>query len=150
MAERGTGRGEFAAAEGGSTPGTGARVGVPAGWGRRITALIIDWLVANLAAFALVRDGAVWQPPTTWIDFVPLAVFGVEVWLLTAFVGASVGHRLRGLVVVRTDGTAVGPVRAFIRTALILLVLPPVLVGADGRGLHDRLAGTMILQVAGS
>ncbi len=104
------------------------------GGGGRIAALVVDWLLANLAAFALVRDPAVWQAPVTGLDFVPLAVFAVEVWILTAFVGASVGQRLRHLVVARLDGRPVGLVRAFVRTALILLVVPPFLVGARRPG----------------
>jgi uncharacterized RDD family membrane protein YckC len=117
-----------------------------AGWGTRITALVLDWFLANLAAFALVRDTGIWQAPVTGSDFVPLAVFGAEIWLMTAFVGASVGQRLRHLVVVGVDGRPAGVVRAFVRTTLILLVLPPLIVDADGRGLHDRLAGTVLVR----
>ncbi|MEQ7123419.1 RDD family protein [Actinopolymorpha sp. B11F2] len=142
MAEQSTGRGY-----------AGQRLGLPeagrgslAGWGTRITALILDWFLANLAAFALVRDAGIWQAPATGRDLVPLAVFALEVWLMTAFVGASVGQRLRHLVVVRLDGAPVGVVRAFVRTALILLVLPPLIVDRDGRGLHDRLAGTALVR----
>jgi uncharacterized RDD family membrane protein YckC len=29
---------------------------------------------------------------------------------------------------------------------LILLVLPPLIVDRDGRGLHDRLAGTVLVR----
>ncbi|WP_026256781.1 RDD family protein [Actinopolymorpha alba] len=131
----------------------GQRLGLPAtgrgalaGWGARIAALLIDWLVANLAAFALVRDAAIWQAPVTAVDFLPLAVFGLETWLMTAFVGASIGQRVRHLVVARLDGQPVGLVRGFVRAALVLLVVPVLIVDADGRGLHDRLAGTVLVR----
>jgi hypothetical protein len=75
--------------------------GTSAGWGRRAVALVIDWVVANLIAFAIVRRPDVWQAPVDGLDFLPLAAFGLEVWLLTAFLGASLGHRVCGLVLVR-------------------------------------------------
>lgn len=128
----------------GSAPASGR--GAEAGWGRRVAALVIDWLIANLAAFALVRDPAVWQAPVTGLDFVPLGIFALEVWVTTAFVGASIGQRLRHLVVARVDGRPVGLFRAFVRTVGILLVVPPLIVGSDGRGLHDRVAGTVIVR----
>lgn len=131
----------------------GYRLGLPedgrgalAGWGSRITALLLDWLLANLVAIALVRDPGVWQAPVTAVDFVPLMVFGVEIWLMTAFVGASIGQRMRHLVVARLDGRPVGFARSLVRAVLVLLVLPPLVVDADGRGLHDRLAGTVLVR----
>ena len=130
----------------------GYRLGLPehgrgamANWGPRVAALVIDWLLANLVAFALVRDPTIWQAPVTGRDYLPLAVFGVEIWLMTAFVGASIGHRLRHLVVARLDGQPVGPLRGLVRAALILLVIPVLIVDGDGRGLHDRLAGTVLV-----
>jgi uncharacterized RDD family membrane protein YckC len=33
-----------------------------------------------------------------------------------------------------------------IRTVLLCLVIPPVVYDADGRGLHDRAAGTIVLR----
>ena len=70
----------------------GRRLGLPetgrgslAGWGARITALLVDWLLANLAALGIVRDDAVWQAPVTALDFLPLALFGLQVWLMTGF-----------------------------------------------------------------
>lgn len=118
-----------------------------AGWGRRILALLLDWAVANLGAFAIVRDAAIWQAPQTWLDLVPLGVFAVELWVLTGLLGFSIGHRALGLGVVRLNSRPVGLARALLRTALILLVVPPLVQDADGRGLHDRVAGTVILRV---
>jgi len=33
------------------------------------------------------------------------------------------------------------------RTLLIFLIIPPLLVNADGRGLHDRLCRTIVLRL---
>jgi hypothetical protein len=38
-------------------------------------------------------------------------------------------------------------VKSLIRTVLIVLVIPPLLADAEGRGLHDRLAKTKIINV---
>jgi len=128
-----------------SLPVEGA--GSLAGWPRRIGALLVDWIASNLAAYALLRDGAAWQQPVTGLDFVPLAVFAVEVWLLTALLGMSMGHRLFGIGVRRLDGRIpVGFGRALVRTLLILLVVPVIIIDRDGRGAHDRLAGTVLVR----
>ncbi len=119
--------------------------GQTATWGARFVAVFVDWLLANAVAFAIVRDVGLWQAPTTWHDFLPLTIFAVEVWVMTAIFGGSVGHKLRRLAVVRPDGKPVGFLKAAIRTLGVLLIIPPFLVlGSDGRGLHDRLAGTAI------
>jgi uncharacterized RDD family membrane protein YckC len=119
--------------------------GQRATWGARFVAVFVDWLLANVVAFAIVRDVTIWQAPTTWHDFLPLAIFAVEVWVMTAVFGGSVGHKVRRLAVVRPDGRPVGFLKAAIRTLGVLLIIPPfVVLGEDGRGLHDRLAGTAI------
>lgn len=108
--------------------------------------LSVDWLLANLTVLVVIQTPQVWQAPVTGIDFLPLIVFGLEVWLLTAFLGASVGHRVSGLAVIGPDGRLPGVGRAAARTVLILLVVPPLVVDPDGRGLHDRLAGTLLVR----
>ena len=40
-----------------------------------------------------------------------------------------------------------GPLRALVRTALLCLVIPAVVWGPDGRGLHDVVAGTTITRI---
>ena len=142
-----------------SEPGTaaaassrpGARLGLPsagpgavAGWGVRLLALILDWVLANLAALALAQGSVIWTPgtPASWL---PLGLFLLEVWLLTGLSGASAGQRLLRLRVLRLDRRPVGLWRSLVRTALIALVLPPLVFDRDGRGLHDLAAGTVVV-----
>jgi uncharacterized RDD family membrane protein YckC len=40
----------------------------------------------------------------------------------------------------------VGFARGAVRTALLCLVIPAVVWDADGRGLHDKAAGTVIVR----
>ncbi len=76
------------------------------------------------------------------------AAFAVQVLVLTALTGQSLGKRVLGIRVVRLqerDGPP-GFVPAAIRTALVMLVLPALIMDRDGRGLHDRAAGTLVVR----
>jgi uncharacterized RDD family membrane protein YckC len=110
----------------------------------RVVALLLDWLIANVVAFAIFRDGAMFSAPTTTLDLAPLAVFAVETWLFTGLFGSSLGQLIRGIGVVQRNGQPIGLWRALIRTGLILLVVPPLVV-VGGRGLHDKAVDTVIL-----
>ena len=127
----------------------GVRLGLPddgpgsvAGWGRRIAALLIDWALANFIALVIAGSEA-FSGSARWL---PLAVWFVVVWLLTGLTGASAGQRLLRITVLRLDHRPVGLVRAFVRTALIALVVPPLVFDRDGRGLHDMAAGTVVVR----
>lgn len=141
----------------------GSRLGLPpqgpgsmAGMGRRVGGLIVDWAACQAIGYAFF-DG---QPMAA------LLVFAVENLILIGTLGSTLGHRLFGLRVRRVraprslmaggvDGTErpepgpdlpAGPVRALVRTVLLCLVIPAAIWDADGRGLHDRLAGTAIVR----
>jgi uncharacterized RDD family membrane protein YckC len=105
-------------------------------WLRRVAALAVDWVVALLITTLLP-----WESP-----LLPLAVFALEQVLLVGTLGHSLGHRLLGLQVQREGGGDAGPVAALIRTVLLVAVLPPLITDEDGRGLHDKAAGTRIVR----
>ena len=46
----------------------------------------------------------------------------------------------------RVDDRVPGLLRAAVRTGLLLLVVPAVVQDGDGRSLHDRAAGTVIVR----
>jgi len=105
---------------------------------RRVAALCVDWAVCLLISAAFFGG----DPTAT------LAIFAAENVLLVATIGHTLGHRLLGIHVRRAAG--VGPVglgRAALRTALVCLVIPAVVWDGDGRGLHDRSAGTLIVRL---
>jgi uncharacterized RDD family membrane protein YckC len=129
----------------------GERLGLPkegtgsaASYGRRLLAIFIDWGLAWLAVLFLARAFG-WQVGPG--SLLPVAVFGVEVWLLTGLLGLTVGKRLLGLRVVRLDGRPVGLLWSLVRTLLLILVLPALIWDRDYRGLHDRAANTMVINV---
>ena len=120
-----------------------------ASWGRRIAALLVDWLLCTLAvvlAFGLddyTEAGSV-------ASLLVLPLFIVESTLLTWLAGGSIGKLLTGLCVVPADGNLhrLNPVKVLIRQLLIALVVPPLVFRNDGRGLHDLAAGTSTVTFA--
>ena len=74
------------------------------------------------------------------------ALFGAETWLLTALTGYTLGKRLLGIRVARIDGVPVGLGMGLLRTVLLLLVVPPLVLDKDLRGLHDRAARTIVIR----
>jgi uncharacterized RDD family membrane protein YckC len=116
-------------------PGSVARLG------RRTAALFIDWGICTLIATAFLgyRLGAGRANP-----FAPLGVLFVMNLLMVGSAGYTVGHRLLGMRVERVPAGYAGPWRALIRTTLLCLAVPPLLWDRDERGLHDRVAGTVL------
>ena len=70
--------------------------------------------------------------------------------LFVALGGASFGHRIVGLKVVRfSDGGAVTPRQSLIRTALLLPLVTAITFDEDGRGINERLSNTVLVQTRG-
>jgi uncharacterized RDD family membrane protein YckC len=103
---------------------------------RRLLALLIDWLLSMLIAYWLTRT-----------QFWTIAVFTVEVYVLTALTGSTVGKRLVGIRAIRTNGGPIGFRWSLVRTAILLTVVPPLLTDRDLRGLHDRAADTVVVRI---
>jgi uncharacterized RDD family membrane protein YckC len=132
--------GVASAGETGEYPGQ--QLGLPesgpgsvAGVGRRLGALLIDWLLCEAIAI-----GAFHQ------QYLTIVVFAVETYLLTALTGYTAGKRVLGLRVARLDGKPVGLLWALVRTVLFLAVVPPLVFDSDLRGLHDKAANTIVLR----
>lgn len=119
----------------------GRRLGLPAegpgrlaGFGSRLVAFLVDTLACATLAAVFGRD-QIWTTP----------VFAAEVLVLTVLVGGSAGQLVTGLRVRRLDGRPLGPGRVLVRTVLLLGLVPALIWDRDGRGLHDRAAGSVIL-----
>lgn len=129
----------------------GAGIGLPeegpgaaAPYGRRLLALLLDWGLSWLVAALLVAVAGSQDPATR--SAANLAVFAVEVWVLTATAGVTAGKLLCGLRVRRLDGRPVGFGWSLARTLLLLAVLPALLWDRDHRGMHDRATGTVVVR----
>ena len=112
-----------------------------AGIGSRAVAFGIDAVLCNLVASGAGRLGVSLTHGT-----LVLWIFLIEVFVLTRLGGASAGHRVAGLQVVRLDGTPPSLLAALTRTAGIALLFPVLIWDRDQRGLHDRAAGTVLLR----
>jgi len=121
----------------------GQRLGLPragrdsvAGIGRRLVALLIDWLACRLIAVGLLNLSEWWVP----------AVFAVEYIVLVSTLGSTLGMRVVGIRVASLGRGAPGPLGVVVRTILLMLVIPAVVYDRDTRGLHDRATGTVVLR----
>ncbi len=128
----------------------GQRLGLPrAGpgslgrFGRRLAGVVVDWLVCSLiaASFFGVTVGQ-----TGARSFIPLVIFALEYLVLVSTTGSTLGHRLVGLRVRSVTRPVLTPVQVLVRTVLLCLFVPAVIWDRDGRGLHDRAAGTAIVR----
>ena len=124
----------------------GASLGLPAEgpgslapFGTRAVAFVVDALLATLLASLFTAP----HLPGNW-SLLALAVIYVVPLVLA---GQTPGMRLFRLRLAHpSEGRHLAVWRAVVRTALLFLLVPALLVNADGRGLHDRLTDTAVVR----
>jgi uncharacterized RDD family membrane protein YckC len=135
----------------------GRQLGLPesgsgslAGLGRRLVALMVDWLIAvGLAGLAVPFGLAQTVPYSISGDWVNIASV---IWLVLGIVAVRLfqftpGQFALGLRVASVDERQlVGLGRAAARGVLIAVVIPALFVDTDGRGIQDRVTGTAIVR----
>lgn len=112
--------------------------------GRRFVALVIDWAVAVLSAAAVANTTV--PPEGLRESFLVSGVFIVEVGLLTGLLGFSIGKRLVGLRVEGPDSRPIGVPKALLRTFLLALVIPALVMNDERRGLHDVATTSRVIR----
>ncbi len=135
----------------------------PAGFWIRLAAAVIDTvliivirliLLAVLPGISITEYGEIegW----TRYDNILLVADAVYFTLGVSLFSTTVGKRLLGIRVLRTDGSRVSPIRAFARylayiPSTLLLCIGFLMIGftSDKRGLHDRICGTMVVRRQG-
>jgi uncharacterized RDD family membrane protein YckC len=134
----------------------GKKFGLPASgpgsvapMGRRLVALVFDWVLCDLVASTAVGHSLFTVTDKHYQDsqWAALVLFAVVTWLLTAVSGMTFGKRLLGIRVTRTDGGRPGFKWAALRTLLLLFVIPACLTDRDLRGLHDRASDTIVVRL---
>jgi uncharacterized RDD family membrane protein YckC len=124
----------------------GASLGLPpsgvgslASFSTRVVAYFADALLAAVVAALFTAP----RLPGNW----SLLSFGlIYVVSLVAF-GQTPGMRLLGLRLAHPrEGERLAVWRAVVRTALLMLLVPALVVDADGRGLHDRITDTAVVR----
>lgn len=131
-------------------PHPGQALGLPASgrgslatWRARVAALIVDW-AASMGVAVLLFGTAVLRE-SGWRSWTILAVYFVQKAVLTALTGSSLGQLLARIGVTRLDGRPIGWGRSVLRSAMVCLVLPALVVGAERRGLDDLVLGTVVV-----
>ena len=131
----------------------GQRLGLPAdgpgsaaSTGSRFLALLLDLVAGGLIGallFSLLDDPAPGLRST-----VATAGFALQVLVLQSLTGQSLGMRLVRIRVARLAAPSGPPgfLAVAVRTALLCLVVPAVLMDQDARGLHDKAGGTVVLR----
>ena len=134
----------------------GRRLGLPpeglgavATTGSRVAAFFVDLLAGGLIG-GLVNT-FVTDPTPLQRTLSGNGAFALQVLLLTALTGQSLGMKLIGIRVVRLTAPSRAPgfLPSAVRLALLLLLVPAMIFDRDGRGLHDKAAGTVVLRATG-
>ena len=123
----------------------GASLGLPgdgpgslASFGTRVLAYLVDAIAAALIAGLFTAP----ELPGNW----SLLTFALLYAGTLLALGQTPGMRLLGLRLAHPrQGERLALWRAVVRTALLMLLVPALVVDADGRGLHDRLTGTAVV-----
>ncbi len=116
-----------------------------ASFGRRLLAVTIDWFIA-LATASLFID---FSANSLGAHSLRLSIFFSQICLLTCLGGASAGQRIMRIRVLTWPHQLFAkPLSILVRTFLLCLVFPTVITDSNSRGLHDRLAKTMVVKLA--
>ena len=103
---------------------------------RRLAAFAIDAALVALISYAFFG----YERPAS------LAVFAILQIVFLVLVSGGIGHLLLGMRVVPLKPGWIGIWRPVVRTLLLSLFVPALVTDRDGRGLHDRLAGTVVVR----
>ncbi|MBB3675734.1 putative RDD family membrane protein YckC [Modestobacter versicolor] len=126
--------------------GRGAALGLPADgpgslapFGRRVAQYLVDAIASGLVTALFTAP----DPPELW----SLLTFGVMTVVFLVLTGQTPGMRLLGLRLAHPQPEQrLALWRAVVRTGLLTLLLPALVVDSDGRGLHDRLTDTAVVR----
>ena len=109
--------------------------------------ITIDWLTAYAVTLGFFAGSGSFLERSRNVGLTVLLVLTVEYLVLVALTGASFGHRIVGLKVVRfSDGGPVTILQALIRTLLLVTVVTAVTFDENGRAPNERLSNTVLVQ----
>ncbi|WP_433829068.1 RDD family protein [Actinoplanes sp. CA-015351] len=112
----------------------------PAGLGPRLAAIVVDWVLCLLIASIFASPAEVAWPPV-------LILVVANTFFLGLF-GQTPGMRLARIRCASyPDGGVIGLRRGLIRGVLLGLFIPAMIMDGQGRGLHDRAAGSIVAGV---
>jgi uncharacterized RDD family membrane protein YckC len=110
--------------------------------GRRMLGVLIDWLLCLAIAQGFFDGGQRWPEP-----YVAPLIFITQYFFFASLGGATPGHRIVGLKIVRfSDGAMPTPLQALIRTGLLVLIITAITFDQNGRGVNERLSDTVLVK----
>jgi uncharacterized RDD family membrane protein YckC len=110
--------------------------------GRRLAAVMVDWLACYFIVVATTGGLFVHSQGR---EFKIAALFFFEIAILSALQGATLGHKIFGIRIVRfIDGGTISPLQALIRSLLVVTVIFAITFDENGRGMHERFSGTVL------
>ena len=110
--------------------------------GRRMLGVLIDWLMSYAIAIGFFVEFG--EPSMGAVVFL---LFTAQYLLFAALGGATPGHRVVGLKIVRfSDGAMPTPLQALIRTGLLVLIVTAITFDHNGRGINERLSNTVLVR----
>ena len=104
--------------------------------------LLLDWILCYFITWGFFAE------PGTG-EFTPINYFLYlgQYLLFSILGGATPGHRIVGLRIVRfSDGQMATPKQALIRTALLAIVVTAITFDENGRGINERISGTVLIR----
>ena len=110
--------------------------------GRRMLGVLIDWLMSYAIAIGFFVEFG-----ESSMGAVVFLIFTAQYLLFAALGGATPGHRVVGLKIVRfSDGAMPTPLQALIRTGLLVLIVTAITFDHNGRGINERLSNTVLVR----
>ena len=104
---------------------------------KRLGALFVDWILSMIVC-------SIFFHSNPWLT---LALFGIGQILGVGLTGHTIGHRLFGMQVQSVEGKAINFVQGLIRSLLLCLFIPALVADKDQRGMHDRLAKSILVNI---
>jgi uncharacterized RDD family membrane protein YckC len=118
--------------------------------GRRLLGITIDWLACYAITLGFFAGSGSLSDRVPQARIPVLILLFAQYSIFVALGGASFGHRIVGLKVVRfSDGGVVTPRQSLIRTALLLPLITAITFDENGRGVNERLSDTVLIQTRG-
>jgi uncharacterized RDD family membrane protein YckC len=116
--------------------------------GRRLLGITIDWLSCYAIALGFFAGSGSFADRVPQARIPVLVLLFAEYTIFVALGGASFGHRIVGLKVVRfSDGGSPTPLQAITRCALLLPLVTAITFDENGRGVNERLSNTVLVKV---
>lgn len=133
--------GEYAATEEAPYPDSGP--GSVATFGARLLAFLVDAVLADVIGI-IVNGGYHTSDRQNLSVFVAFLL--IEIVFVT-LASQTPGMRVAGIAVLRADGKGRPKLQwVLLRTLLLAIVAPALVIDTYGRAMHDRAAGTVMLR----